>query len=165
MRTISIGAAVASLFVVLAACGPKQDASQQPTAAPTATGAPYGYPQQPGAYPQQPGAYPQQPAPQPTYGYPQQPAPQPAYGAPGPAPSPAPMPAPAPAGSTGGQMAVPGPVAFQCTNDVPCGTHHCNTQYGKCAFPCQSNVDCITPNSCVMGLCVPPMPQAAPAGH
>jgi hypothetical protein len=55
-------------------------------------------------------------------------------------------------------MAVPGPVAFACQSDVPCGTHHCNTQYGKCAFPCQSNVDCITPNACVMGLCVPPMP-------
>jgi hypothetical protein len=158
MRTISIAAAVASLFAVLAACGPKQDATQQPTAAPTAT---YGYPPQPGAYPQQPGAYPQQPAPQATYGYPQQAAPPPQYGAPAQAPSPAPMPTPAPAGSTG-QMAVPGAVAFQCTNDVPCGTHHCNTQYGKCAFPCQSNVDCITPNACVMGLCVPPMPQAAP---
>ena len=54
MRTISTCAAVASLFVVIAACGPKQDASQQPTTAPTGT-APYGYPQQPGAYPQQPG--------------------------------------------------------------------------------------------------------------
>ena len=57
-------------------------------------------------------------------------------------------------------MAVPGPVAFQCQNDVPCGTHHCNVQYGKCAFPCQTNVDCITPNSCIMGLCVPAPPQA-----
>jgi hypothetical protein len=75
------------------------------------------------------------------------------------------MPAPtaAPTAPAGGQMAVPGPVAFTCTNDVPCGTHHCNTQYGKCAFPCQTNVDCITPNACVMGLCVPQMPQAAPA--
>ena len=62
-----------------------------------------------------------------------------------------------------GQMAVPGPVAFQCTNDVPCGTHHCNVQYGKCAFPCQTAADCISPNSCMMGLCVPQMPQAAPA--
>ncbi len=152
MRTISTCAAVASLFVVFAACGPKQDASQQPTTAPTGT-APYGYPQQPGAYPQQPpGAYPQ-----PTAGYPQQAAPQPTYAAPVPAPTAAP-------GATTGQMAVPGPVAFQCTNDVPCGTHHSNTQYGKCAFPCQTNVDCISPNSCVMGLCVPQMPGAAP-GH
>jgi hypothetical protein len=149
MRTISTCAAVASVFVVIAACGPKQDASQ-PTTAPTGT-APYGYPQQPGGYPQQPGAYPQ-----PTATY-QQP-----MGAPTGYPTAAPTAAPT-APAAGGQMAVPGPVAFSCTNDVPCGTHHCNTQYGKCAFPCQSNVDCITPNACVMGLCVPQMPQAAPA--
>jgi hypothetical protein len=148
MRTISTCAVVASVFVVFAACGPKQDASQQPPTAPTGT-APYGYPQQPGAYPQgypQPAATYQQPPGAPT-GYPT---------------APAPMPTAAPTAPAGGQMAVPGPVAFQCTNDVPCGTHHCNTQYGKCAFPCQTNVDCITPNACVMGLCVPQMPQAAP---
>jgi hypothetical protein len=155
MRTILTCAAVASLLAVIAACGPKQDASQQPAAtAPTGT-VPY-YPQQPGAYPQQPpGAY---PAPTATYPQPQA-TPQPAYTAP------QPMPTAAPTATTGGAMAVPGPVAFQCTNDVPCGTHHCNTQYGKCAFPCQTNNDCITPNACMMGLCVPQMPQAAPAQH
>jgi hypothetical protein len=76
------------------------------------------------------------------------------------------MPAPAPAAS--GQMAVPGPIAFQCQNDVPCGTHHCNLQYGKCAFPCQSAADCITPNACMAGFCAPPLPgqqQPAPAPH
>jgi hypothetical protein len=152
MRTISITAAVASLFIVLAACGPKQDSTVQPSTAPTATG-PYAYPPQQPGYPQQ-GAYPQT---APTYGqqYPQQPQTQPM-----PAPAAGPTAAPT---ATAGQMAVPGPVAFQCTNDVPCGTHHCNTQYGKCAFPCQSNTDCITPNVCMMGLCVPQMPQAAPA--
>ena len=51
-----------------------------------------------------------------------------------------------------------GQYPLQCTNDVPCGTHHCNTQYGRCAFPCQSAVDCITPNTCMMGLCVPAPP-------
>ncbi len=146
MRTISITAAMAPLVALfVAACGPKQDATQQANAAPTATGT-YAYPPQQPGYPP-PGAYPQQAAPT----YPQQ-------------PQAAPMPTGAPtAAPAAGQMAVPGPVAFSCTNDVPCGTHHCNTQYGKCAFPCQSNVDCITPNSCVMGLCVPQMPQAAPA--
>jgi hypothetical protein len=59
-------------------------------------------------------------------------------------------------------MAVPGPVAFTCQNDVPCGTHHCNLQYGKCAFPCQSNVDCISPNVCTVGVCLPQMPSLAP---
>jgi hypothetical protein len=67
------------------------------------------------------------------------------------------MPPPGPTGS--GTMAVPGPIAFQCKDDVPCGTHHCNLQYGKCAFPCQSATDCIPPNSCVAGLCVPAPPQ------
>jgi hypothetical protein len=56
-------------------------------------------------------------------------------------------------------LAVPGPIAFPCENDVPCGTHRCNAAYGKCTFPCQSDVDCITPNACVMGLCVPETPQ------
>ncbi len=73
-------------------------------------------------------------------------------------PPPGPMPGPAPTGS--GTMAVPGPIAFQCKDDVPCGTHHCNLQYGKCAFPCQSAADCIQPNSCIAGLCVPAPPQA-----
>jgi hypothetical protein len=113
---------------------------------------PPGYPQQQG-YPQQ-GAYPQQ-APQ---GYPQQP--QQGYPQ-----QPMPAATAAPAAPAGGQMAVPGAVAFSCQNDVPCGTHHCNTQYGKCAFPCQSAVDCISPNTCMMGLCVPAPPGAAPAPH
>jgi hypothetical protein len=33
--------------------------------------------------------------------------------------------------------------------------HRCNLQYGKCAFPCQTNVDCLSPNTCMTGLCVP----------
>jgi hypothetical protein len=61
-------------------------------------------------------------------------------------------------------MAIPGQLALACQNDVACGTHHCNTQYGKCAFPCQSAVDCIAPNQCSMGFCVPQLGQA-PAQH
>lgn len=158
MRTLLTCTALTSIFVIAAACGPKnQGQTQQPTTQPTATtgaypGYPPGYPAQ-GQYPQ--GEYPQQgqyPQPAPTYG--QQPYPAP------PATAPAPAPAPGPAPGTTGQMAVPGPVAFQCQNDVPCGTHHCNLQYGKCAFPCQSAVDCIAPNQCIAGLCVPAPPQA-----
>ena len=110
MRSISTCAVVASLFVAFAACGPKQDPSQQPATAPTGT-APYGYPQQPGAYPQQPGAYPQ-----PTATYP-----QPGTAPPGYAPTPgAPTAAPP---ATAGQLSVPGPASFiQCSNDVPCGS-------------------------------------------
>jgi hypothetical protein len=60
-------------------------------------------------------------------------------------------------------MAVPGAIAFQCHDDVPCGTHHCNVQYGKCAFPCQSAADCIAPNACMAGFCAPPLPGQQPA--
>ncbi|MGD0678981.1 MAG: hypothetical protein ABSC94_26550 [Polyangiaceae bacterium] len=126
----------------------RQDDSQQPPAAPPATAA-YGYQ----GYPPPPATYQPYP-PAPTATYTQAPPPGPVQTQPAPA-SAAPAP-PAPASS--GQLAVPGPVAFQCQNDVPCGTHHCNVQYGKCAFPCQSNIDCISPNSCLMGLCVPVPP-------
>jgi hypothetical protein len=154
--------------VTTAACKKQDDSSQTATAPsayppgqypqgqyPPGSYPPGPYPQQaqgypPGPYPQQ-GAYPQQPPPP---GYGQQPYPQ------QPTPGATATPTAAP---TAGQMAVPGPVAFQCTNDVPCGTHHCNTQYGKCAFPCQSAVDCIPPNTCMMGLCVPAPPGTAPA--
>jgi hypothetical protein len=47
-----------------------------------------------------------------------------------------------------GQMSVPGPTALACSNDSQCMTHHCNTQYGKCAFPCQSDADCIQGAAC-----------------
>jgi hypothetical protein len=144
------------------ACKKQDDSSQAataPSAYPQGQYPPGAYPQgqypsgAQGQYPQQqpypPGAYPQQqpypPQQQPAGQYPQQP------GAPAPG---------APPAAASGQMAVPGPVAFQCQNDVPCGTHHCNTQYGKCAFPCQSAVDCISPNTCMMGLCVPAPPGA-----
>ena len=113
------------------------------------------------------GAYGVQPAPgQPGYGQPQ--GQQPAYGQPGygqpaqqPPPGyaqPGPGTAPAPTGS-GGAMAVPGPAAFPCSNDSACGLAHCNTQYGKCAFPCvNAAVDCIQGASCAMGFCVPKPP-------
>ncbi|MGO9837566.1 MAG: hypothetical protein ACLP1X_25525 [Polyangiaceae bacterium] len=148
MRTTIACTAVASLLVVLASCKRQDDASQQPTMTPTATAA------YPGAPPQ--GQYPPgQPGQQaPTYNqYPPSP--------PQPVPPPgAPSPTVAAPGAPSGQMAVPGPVAFQCQNDVPCGTHRCNTQYGKCAFPCQTNVDCLAPNTCMSGLCVPPFLKA-----
>jgi|HubBroStandDraft_1064217.scaffolds.fasta_scaffold666987_1 hypothetical protein len=150
MGTFSTVAAVAACSVAFAGCMPRQDSTQQPSAAPAPSAGYSAYP------PPAQTAYPQQgyPQPAPTYAqYPQAPpAPQPAP----PPPAPAPVPPPAPSASA--TMAVPGPVALTCQNDVGCGTHRCNLQYGKCAFPCQSNVDCINPSTCVMGLCVPPMP-------
>jgi hypothetical protein len=132
MPTLSTRAFVASLFV-LAACQPKNQDTMPPNGAP-------------------PAGYTAPPAP----GYPAAQAPPATV--PG-AAIPTATAGPTPAGS--GQMAVPGPIAFQCKDDVPCGTHHCNLQYGKCAFPCQSIADCLQPNSCMAGFCVP-MPPAAP---
>jgi hypothetical protein len=54
-----------------------------------------------------------------------------------------------------GTMTTPGLLALPCQSDATCGLHHCNTQYGKCAFPCQTAADCLSPNQCIMGVCLP----------
>ena len=141
LRTLLPCAAGASVFVLVAACQPRTQDGAPPNGMP-----PTGYP----AYP--PGQTPP--------GYPPGQTP-PGYPPPGSTvPTATPGVTPMPAGS--GQMAVPGPIAFQCEDDVPCGTHHCNLQYGKCAFPCQSATDCLQPNTCNLGFCVP---LPAPAAH
>jgi hypothetical protein len=143
---VGVGVGLVGLLVP-AACAKKQD-DTQPAATPTATSYP-GYPPPQGTYAQPyPGQYPAA-APTATYGQPPV--------APAPPAAPAPVPAPTGAATAGGPMAVPGPLAFQCQNDVPCGTHHCNVQYGKCAFPCQSAADCISPAQCLAGLCIFPV--------
>jgi len=141
MRTLSTCAVAASVFVIVAACQPKNQDSGMP---PPSGMPPTGYP----AYP--PG---QAPAGYPPGGQ----AGPPGYPAPGTTP-PTATPAPGPAAS--GQMATPGPLAFACKDDVPCGTHRCNVPAGKCAFPCASAVDCLPPNQCSFGLCVP-LPAAS----
>jgi hypothetical protein len=56
-------------------------------------------------------------------------------------------------------MAVPSAAAFTCSNDSTCGLAHCNTQYGKCAFPCvNAAVDCIQGAACLAGFCIPKPP-------
>ncbi len=162
MRALSTCTAFASALVIVGACVPphNQNDPANPQASASATYQAYPPAPPPGQYPPgqyPPGQYPPQQQPYPN----QYPAPAPTYAQPYPnTPAPAPAPAPVPAPAVSGQMAVPGPIAFQCQNDVPCGTHHCNVQYGKCAFPCQSAVDCIAPNQCLAGLCVPAPPQA-----
>jgi hypothetical protein len=128
-------------LVVASACGKKDETP--PPAAGGVQGANGQYPQgQPGQYPQgQPGQYPQ--------GQPGQPG---AYPQPGPnTPAPGPGPAPAP------QLATPGPLALPCTNDAACVFARCNTQYGKCAFPCLANTDCNPGHACnaQTGACLP----------
>ena len=104
---------------------------------------PQQYPQQ--QYPQQ--QYPQQQYPQQQYPqqqqqqYPQQQYPQTQPTAP----------------AATATMATPGPLALPCQNDGACGLHRCNTQFQKCAFPCQSEADCAQGNQCMMGVCAPKM--------
>ena len=146
MRTLLMSTALVPFFVILGACAKKQDDTPPPGTAATAYPA-TGYPPPQATYGQPyPAAGP------PTATYSQYPAPPPTMAAP---PAPAPAQAPPAAQAAPGQMAVPGPIAFVCQSDVPCGLHHCNLQYGKCAFPCQSAADCIPPNQCSLGLCIP----------
>lgn len=143
MRTISAAlVGFVTLGLCAAACGKKDE---PPPAAPAASAQPYGQPGygQPGygqpGYGQPQQGYPQQ---QPG-GYPQQ--------------QPGQQPGMAPAG---GQMATPGPLALPCQNDSGCGTHRCNTQFGKCAYPCQTDTDCIQGSTCfaaagALATCIP----------
>jgi hypothetical protein len=112
-------------------------------------------PAQQGGYPQQtqPAGVGQPPT-QPGYGQPVATTP----GATVPAGTPAPAvttPGAAPAGAA---LSPPGPLALPCTSDAQCATAHCNTQFGKCVFPCQNDNDCIAPNRCMAGACLPAMP-------
>jgi len=105
----------------------------------------YGQPPAPGyGQPPAPG-YGQPPAP----GYGQPPAP--GYGQPPPAPAPA-----APA-------APPSPLAAPCQSDLICGTHKCNIQTQRCAFPCaNAATDCAPGMACTGGVCLPGVPGGAP---
>jgi hypothetical protein len=140
MRTFAacVGMLGIGVAMTLGAGCKKDDQTAQPATASSVAGQ---YPQ--GQYPQQypQGQYPQQ---YPQGQYPQQ-YPQ--------TPQPAVTAAPA-----GGQLAVPGPAALPCSNDSMCMTHKCNTQYGKCAFPCETDFDCIQGAYCFKG----PVPACLP---
>lgn len=141
-----LGLSLAVVLPVVVAFGCKKDDQSGGAAAPSAstyaTGYPTGYPTATGYPTGQATGY---PTGQPT-GYPT------ATGQPtgyptgtGPAP-------------TGAAMAVPGPMALACNNPVGCGLAKCNTQYQKCAFPCQnSDADCIQGAACNVqtGFCLP----------
>lgn len=101
--------------------------------------------------PPQQGGYPAQTQPA-DYG---QPPAQPGYGQPV-ATTPAPVtPAPVTPAPAAAPLSAPGPLALPCTSDANCATHHCNTQFGKCVFPCLNDGDCIAPNRCMAGACLP----------
>ena len=68
------------------------------------------------------------------------------------------VPAPDPA-----LLAVPGPAASPCTTDETCLHYRCNPLYGKCAFPCVTNADCMPGTTCfqsAISTC-----QATPPGN
>ena len=58
---------------------------------------------------------------------------------------------PAPAST----LSQPGPLALPCKADVQCLTHHCNLAAGKCAWPCQTDNDCMPGNACIAPTCLP----------
>jgi hypothetical protein len=114
----------------------------------------------PSGYGAQPTGYDQYGNPtygQPGYGQPQG-YPQPGYGQQQPYGQPQP---------TATSTAQPSPLAIPCQSDFICGTHKCNLQVGRCAFPCgDANLDCAAGMGCLNGLCVPggvaPAPQPQP---
>lgn len=71
---------------------------------------------------------------------------------------------PAPTQPTAGGFA-PAPLSPPCSQpEGTCGFARCNVQVGRCAFPCNSNADCIAGSSCVgmgtpLAVCAP-MPGA-----
>src|SRR5262249_48679554 len=102
--------------------------------------------------------YGQQPYGQQPYG--QQPYGQQPYGQPPPGQAAPPGQAPQTQPTAAGTQAAPSPLALPCQNDLICGTHKCNTQTGRCAFPCASNTDCANGFTCMgaggpTALCVP----------
>jgi hypothetical protein len=84
------------------------------------------------------------------------------YGQPGMQPTTQPMtPGTVPGAPGGSTLSVPGPAALPCSNDSMCMTHRCNMQYGKCAFPCASDADCIQGAYCfksAISTCLPKPP-------
>jgi hypothetical protein len=149
VRTLIGSLSLVAVCVVAFACNKPGSTPGSATPAAASSGYPMGYPQpgQTAAYPQPaPTGYPQQGAPA---GYPQQGAPAgyPQQGA-------ATMPG---AASSAAPLATPGPLALPCSSDSACGLAHCNTQFGKCAFPCVAATDCISGAQCntMTGLCLP----------
>lgn len=145
---------VALVLPVVLAFGCKKDDQGQGAQTPSASVPPGGYP--PGyatGYPT--GGYPTGGYPTAT-GYPTGTYPT-ATGYPT-APPPTGYPTAPPATAT---MATPGPLALPCTSNAQCGLAKCNTQFQKCAFPCQNtDADCIQGAMCnnVTGLCLPKAP-------
>jgi hypothetical protein len=140
---LGLAFALSALATISLACErdrEAEDPSGQPTGYDQYGNPVYGQPgygqQQPGYGQQQPGYGQQQP------GYGQQPGyqQQPGYGQPAPTAT----------------ATAPSPLALPCQSDFTCGTHKCNLQVGRCAFPCaNAQTDCAAGMGCMSGICVP----------
>jgi len=64
-------------------------------------------------------------------------------------------PAPATGAAPAAALSQPNPLALPCSTDAQCLTHRCNVAAGKCAWPCQSDNDCIPGNACIAPTCLP----------
>jgi hypothetical protein len=60
-----------------------------------------------------------------------------------------------PAAPAGAPLSQPNPLALPCTQDAHCLTHRCNVAAGKCAWPCQTDNDCMPGNACISPTCLP----------
>jgi hypothetical protein len=156
------------LFALLAsACERGREAEDPSTQGAPPPGQPgYGQPPPPGYGQPPPPGYGQ---PQPGYGQPPPPGygqpPPPGYGQPPPPgygqpPPPGYGQPPPPSPQPSGGAASPSPLALPCQNDMVCGAHKCNTQAGRCAFPCTANTDCAAGFTCMgpgnpTAICIP----------
>jgi len=52
-------------------------------------------------------------------------------------------------------LSTPSPLALPCTADANCLTHRCNVAAQKCAWPCQTDNDCMPGNACIAPTCLP----------
>jgi len=52
-------------------------------------------------------------------------------------------------------LSTPNPLALPCTVDANCVTHRCNVPAQKCAWPCQTDNDCMPGNACIAPTCLP----------
>jgi len=59
------------------------------------------------------------------------------------------------AGTPGAALSTPNPLALPCTADAHCLTHRCNVAAQKCAWPCQTDADCMPGNACITPTCLP----------
>jgi hypothetical protein len=62
---------------------------------------------------------------------------------------------PAGAAAPAAALSQPSALALPCSTDAQCLTHRCNVAGGKCAWPCQSDNDCVPGNTCIAPTCLP----------